>query len=181
VIVRSGVQRFEIQIRTRYQDEWATVVEKVADRLGLEVKYGGGPEPIRRLLLGISASIIAQEAFEENWQVQLENSPALGNVTMRLDQFTGPDVVLYSSRRIPQGSTLLVGRTGGPIEQATVDEEWSVDGAWKTIMPFKYAYRRVVFQRGTAVAERFHKAREAYVDRDGEILEFMGELEALLP
>ena len=42
VVPRNGRQRFEIQLRTRFQDEWANIVEKVADRVGIEVKYGGG-------------------------------------------------------------------------------------------------------------------------------------------
>ena len=181
VIVRSGVQRFEIQIRTRYQDEWATVVEKVADRLGLEVKYGGGPEAVRRPLLEVSASMVAQEAFEANWQVRLKNPPESGNFAMRLDEFIGPDVILYSSRRIPQDSDILIGGTDGPIEQATVDEERSVDGDWEGFTGFNYAYRRVAFQGGKAVVERFHKMREAYFNRDDEILDLMAELRALLP
>ena len=34
MVVRSGNQRFEIQLRTRLQDEWANIVEKIADRIG---------------------------------------------------------------------------------------------------------------------------------------------------
>jgi ppGpp synthetase/RelA/SpoT-type nucleotidyltranferase len=42
---------FELQIRTRNQHRWARLSEAVATRLDSEVKYGGGPESVRRALL----------------------------------------------------------------------------------------------------------------------------------
>jgi ppGpp synthetase/RelA/SpoT-type nucleotidyltranferase len=40
----------EIQVRTRLQHVWAELSEKLADQLGNEVKYGGGPALIKQLL-----------------------------------------------------------------------------------------------------------------------------------
>jgi len=36
----------EIQLRTRWQHEWADMFEKLADRLGRGIRYGGPPTPI---------------------------------------------------------------------------------------------------------------------------------------
>jgi len=48
VIVRIGRCNCEIQVRTRQQHLWAEVVERLADRWGRQVRYGGGPEdPLR--------------------------------------------------------------------------------------------------------------------------------------
>lgn len=41
----------EIQIRTMPQDQWAQLSEKLCDRFGFQLKYGGGPAPIRQFLL----------------------------------------------------------------------------------------------------------------------------------
>ena len=36
---------------------WAELSEKLADRFGFELKYGGGPEAMRRILIELSDSI----------------------------------------------------------------------------------------------------------------------------
>lgn len=51
VIARTGVGEFvEIQVRTELQHQWADMSEKVAYALGMEVKYGGGSDPVRDVL-----------------------------------------------------------------------------------------------------------------------------------
>ena len=47
----------EVQIRTKLQHEWAELSEKIADRLGVDVKYGGGPETVRSVLVSSSELI----------------------------------------------------------------------------------------------------------------------------
>ena len=42
---------FEIQRRTELQHAWAQLSERLADRYGFELKYGGGPEVVRSALL----------------------------------------------------------------------------------------------------------------------------------
>jgi putative GTP pyrophosphokinase len=42
---------FEIQLRTDLEHAWAQLSERLADRYGFELKYGGGPESVRLALL----------------------------------------------------------------------------------------------------------------------------------
>lgn len=49
VTAESGVP-VEIQVRTSLQQQWAEMSEKVAYAVGMEVKYGGGPEAVRAML-----------------------------------------------------------------------------------------------------------------------------------
>jgi putative GTP pyrophosphokinase len=57
---------FEIQIRTAIQHDWAQLSERLADRYGFELKYGGGPERVRLALIEYSEWLAAVEQFLEN-------------------------------------------------------------------------------------------------------------------
>ena len=51
VIVRATNGRVvEVQVRTVLQDVWAQLSEKLADRFGIEVKYGQGPHAVHSAL-----------------------------------------------------------------------------------------------------------------------------------
>jgi ppGpp synthetase/RelA/SpoT-type nucleotidyltranferase len=54
VIVTTTGARVEIQVRTRVQDTWAQLSEKLADRFGLDVKYGRGPAEVGELLIDMA-------------------------------------------------------------------------------------------------------------------------------
>lgn len=54
VIARPNLLPIEIQVRTQIQHLWAEISEKFADKYGAEVKYGGGPEFVRRSLDAMS-------------------------------------------------------------------------------------------------------------------------------
>ncbi len=47
----------EAQVRTKLQHAWAELSEKLADRFGPDVKYGGGPADFQNLLKSMSRSI----------------------------------------------------------------------------------------------------------------------------
>ena len=67
LIVTSARGRMvEIQIRTREQDRWAQVSERLAVQFGADVKYGGGPQWIRDALSGYSETVRICEQLE--WQ-----------------------------------------------------------------------------------------------------------------
>ena len=46
VIVRRDDRLIEIQLRTRRQHRWADTVEALSRRMGVELKWGGGPERV---------------------------------------------------------------------------------------------------------------------------------------
>jgi ppGpp synthetase/RelA/SpoT-type nucleotidyltranferase len=55
----------EIQVRTLLQHGWASAVETRADKIDLDIKYGGGPEGIQHELLNLSNTIAGLEETEK--------------------------------------------------------------------------------------------------------------------
>lgn len=75
VIGRSpGGLAVEIQVRTQLQDQWAQLSEKLADRYGIELKYGGGPQDKRAVLVYFSRLGGAIEAYIATAQYYVENT-----------------------------------------------------------------------------------------------------------
>ena len=72
LIVRSYDHTIEIQIRTHLQHLWAELSEKFADRYGVAVKYGGGPEQIMKMLLDLSSLGMRVEAINEATSLRSE-------------------------------------------------------------------------------------------------------------
>jgi ppGpp synthetase/RelA/SpoT-type nucleotidyltranferase len=66
VIVRSHEKIVEVQVRTALQHQWAEVSEKLADKHGIEVKYGAGPERIRVPLDRVATLIARVEAMADS-------------------------------------------------------------------------------------------------------------------
>lgn len=56
----------EIQVRTSLQHGWASTVEKLADKIDLDIKYGGGPEGLQHQLLNLSNTIAGLEEIENH-------------------------------------------------------------------------------------------------------------------
>ena len=50
IIGGSGAKLVEVQARTELQHVWAQLSEKLADRFGIDLKYGGGPAAVRAQL-----------------------------------------------------------------------------------------------------------------------------------
>ena len=70
-ILRETGCPFEIQIRTGLQDKWANLSESLADHhRDHSIKYGQGPENIRRFLSDLSDAIDAFEEFEMSRQME---------------------------------------------------------------------------------------------------------------
>jgi len=57
----------EIQVRTRLQHSWATASEKLADVVDSAIKYGGGPDALKKGLAAISKAIASTESLEESY------------------------------------------------------------------------------------------------------------------
>lgn len=77
VIVRvdSG-DSVEVQVRTTLQQKWAELSEKVAYAMGMEVKYGGGPEAIRTMLDEMAAEAAELDTLKAGagWSANLEQA-----------------------------------------------------------------------------------------------------------
>jgi ppGpp synthetase/RelA/SpoT-type nucleotidyltranferase len=61
VIVRYHGRLIEVQLRTQVQHEWAYTVESVTSRFGLDIKSGGGPEPVRDWFAAVSEAMALEE------------------------------------------------------------------------------------------------------------------------
>jgi putative GTP pyrophosphokinase len=61
VIVTTMDRHVEVQVRTALQDQWAQLSERLADRFGLDVKYGAGPPEARDLLGFLSELVMSIE------------------------------------------------------------------------------------------------------------------------
>jgi putative GTP pyrophosphokinase len=93
VIIRNGNRRFETQIRTWFQDDWANIVELMADRHGIQLKYGGGPESVRSELHKLSEGLSDMESVMRRFddasakgdlQVMKQHNGALQAVVARV-------------------------------------------------------------------------------------------------
>ena len=79
IIVHHADRAVEIQIRTQLQHLWAEHSEKLADKFGITVKYGGGPEDIRQRLEVLSKGIGFVEHLEAN---AVNTNPAAGRIIL---------------------------------------------------------------------------------------------------
>lgn len=64
VLVAVGDHRIEVQVRTALQQLWAELSEKLSDRFGIAVKYGGGAAATRGTLDDLSELVGAVEHTE---------------------------------------------------------------------------------------------------------------------
>ncbi len=79
IIVHHADRVVEIQIRTQLQHLWAEHSEKLADKFGIAVKYGGGPEDIRQQLEALSKGIGFVEHLEAN---AVNTNPDVGRMIL---------------------------------------------------------------------------------------------------
>ena len=83
VVVRSTEFPVEIQLRTDLQHVWAELSEKLADQFGIALKYGGGPQSIRRTLDAFS-DLIAD--FERSLDIDGRQDEPVNKLKMDIRQ-----------------------------------------------------------------------------------------------
>ena len=54
LVVRSQGKAVEVQLRTELEDQWANTVERLAERLDPQIKYGAGPSGVGQTLDSVS-------------------------------------------------------------------------------------------------------------------------------
>jgi ppGpp synthetase/RelA/SpoT-type nucleotidyltranferase len=82
VIVTSKFDRMvEIQLRTQAQHRWAQVSEKLADKLGMSIKYGGGPKWASDALMDYSETVKEVESLEHQHHKMLHDASDLRQKT----------------------------------------------------------------------------------------------------
>ena len=64
IIISTNSGMVEVQVRTRLQHLWAEVSEKMADKFGIAVKYGGGTEEVREQIGILSEYVAILELLE---------------------------------------------------------------------------------------------------------------------
>jgi len=100
VIARVGRCSIEMQVRTLSQHLWAEVVERLGDRWGREIRYGGTPADGGRLIdqqmsrdefwgfvkaIGQNLATIEEAAADQNFAVESGDAP-IGMDRASLDQ-----------------------------------------------------------------------------------------------
>jgi len=97
VIVSQNGRFIEVQVRTRLQNAWAQFSEKLADQFGEEVKYGGGPSSVRKVLDGHSQWITEVETFE----VRMDHEKTVINPLLRRQRL-GPPLTVAEKARVKE-------------------------------------------------------------------------------
>lgn len=67
VIVHISDKPIEVQVRTLLQHSWAEVSEKAADMIDPEIKYGGGPQSLRKKLQAITDLVSPHEELNSRF------------------------------------------------------------------------------------------------------------------
>jgi hypothetical protein len=92
VIVSLDGITIEIQVRTLMQHVWADLMERLADRLGRQIRYGESPTPPPGVSIGSAQSIVnAMMGLSATWaEHPPDGDPSLGHggMPLQMDEFT---------------------------------------------------------------------------------------------
>jgi ppGpp synthetase/RelA/SpoT-type nucleotidyltranferase len=103
VLPRIDGHSVEIQVRTRIEDQWAELSEKLADLFGIEVKYGGGPAEIRDFLDRYS-SVIALISRGEAQSRRLLDELHAAEPQLKSEMVEEPEMVKKLERQLDEAA-----------------------------------------------------------------------------
>lgn len=86
VIATHSGANVEIQIRSLIQHQWAELSEKLADRHGSEIKYGGGDKGAQDLLMRLSTLVASLEKLQHRLDELWTDLPILNSDLERLEE-----------------------------------------------------------------------------------------------
>ena len=90
VIVSLDGVSIEVQVRTLFQHIWADLMERMADRLGRQIRYGEPPVPPPGMTVEAAQTFIAaMMTISESWAVDSEptlDAPSARTQPLRIDQ-----------------------------------------------------------------------------------------------
>jgi ppGpp synthetase/RelA/SpoT-type nucleotidyltranferase len=81
---------YEIQVRTLHQQTWAQLSERLADRYGFELKYGGGPQDVAAALAEYSEFLAVADRLDAYGTKDMSDE-LLGSVRAHVERL--PDVM----------------------------------------------------------------------------------------
>jgi len=94
VVTRDG-RLIELQVRTRLQNQWAQIVERLGDSWGRQIRYGGAPDPhprgeemtelkrhIVEEIVGVSAQIDDLERAVVDAKIKFYQAPGTQHVDL---------------------------------------------------------------------------------------------------
>jgi GTP pyrophosphokinase len=109
LIVEMDDKLVEVQVRTELQHLWAELSEKLSDIIDPEVKYGGGPDDVRKILSSMSTLVASHEELESShlvskitYQNAAEALRPLSEAQLKLDH-----AIKVADRTNPQHAELL--------------------------------------------------------------------------
>ena len=119
VVVHSQGKAVEVQLRTELEEQWANAVERLAERLDPEIKYGGGPPGINQLLDEVSTFFGNFDKTEERINRLREALSANPDNSESAKSAIGSLAQLHSALRTAREATSDLLRL---IESAMIDE-----------------------------------------------------------
>ena len=91
IIAEVSGKPVEIQVRTELQQKWAEISEKLSD-VDSAIKYGGGPDELRKLLASASQMVAAYEKKETEC---LNDEAAYENLLANYKNFTAEQLDIH--------------------------------------------------------------------------------------
>lgn len=99
VLVATGEHRVEVQVRTALQQLWAELSEKLSDRYGIAIKYGGGDATARGTLDELSELVEIVEHTEETSAAHTAAAEETAHLVRRVNFETAQALLLRAITR----------------------------------------------------------------------------------